>query len=504
MAIIYTYPEKTTPVLADVVLITDSESTNPSNQTKTITLSSIKDSIDVVDSIVAGSGITVSGSTGAVTITNAGVKSLVSANTAIVASSSAAGGTGALTITSTAYTGGNNIGHVPTGGTANTFLKGNGSFSAVNQATDVTGILTVENGGTGFNTYNAGSILYAASSSALTRLNIGANGKVLKVVNNVPAWADETGTTYTAGNGLELSNANVFAADLLANGGLQFSGQNNELQVNLSASNIAGGLGVSNGGTGLNSIDTLLNENINYGSEGTGTLPVDHGGTGRATTTTGDVLRGNGTSQLIADRKLSYNATTGSLQVRGTQNNAPTIAATLSIDDCTATGKRACIGLAPISSVQGGKGMYISMGNFNEGIHISRDSGNASAAMRFLQTASGSTEVGSIILNNSATAYNTSSDYRLKENIVDMTGAVDRVKQLLPKRFNFKNDTEITVDGFLAHEAQTVVPESVTGTKDEVDANGDAVYQGIDQSKLVPLLVGAIKELTARIEALEA
>ena len=126
MAIIYTYPTKATPVLADLVLITDSESTNPSNQTKTIALSSIKDTIDVVDSIVAGSGITVSGATGAVTITNAGVKSLVSANTAIVASSSAAGGTGALTITSTAYTGGTNIGHVPSGsgGSSTAFLNG--------------------------------------------------------------------------------------------------------------------------------------------------------------------------------------------------------------------------------------------------------------------------------------------------------------------------------------------------------------------------------------------
>ena len=476
MAIIYTYPEKATPVLADLVLITDSESTNPSNQTKTVTLSSIKDSI------------------------GAGVSSLSSANTAIVASSS----TGAVTITSTAYTGGTNIGHVPTGGTANTFLKGNGSFSAVNQATDVTGILTVENGGTGFNTYNAGSILYAASSSALTRLNIGANGKVLKVVNNVPAWADDNSNTYTAGNGLELSNANEFAVDLLVNGGLQFSGQNNELQINLSASNIAGGLQPANGGTGLNSISSLENANVNYGTNGTGVLPVDHGGTGRNTTTTGDILRGNGTSQLVADDKLKYVANIGSLQVRGTQNNAPTIAATLSINDVTATGKTACIGLAPISSVQGGKGMYISMGSFNEGIHISRDNGSAGAAMRFLQTVSGSTEVGSITMTNSATAFNTSSDYRLKENVIDMTGAVDRVKQLLPKRFNFKNDTEVTLDGFLAHEAQAVVPESVTGTKDEVDANGDAVYQGIDQAKLVPLLVGAIKELTARIEALEA
>ena len=138
MAIIYTYPEKTTPVLADLVLITDSESTNPSNQTKTITLSSIKDSIDVVDSIVAGSGITVSGATGAVTITNAGVKSLVSANTAIVASASSPGGTGALTITSTAYTGSANIGHVPTGGSNTTFLRGDGTWVVPTNTTDIT------------------------------------------------------------------------------------------------------------------------------------------------------------------------------------------------------------------------------------------------------------------------------------------------------------------------------------------------------------------------------
>ena len=84
-----------------------------------------------------------------------------------------------------------------------------------------------------------------------------------------------------------------------------------------------------------------------------------------------------------------------------------------------------------------------------------------------------------------------------------MTGAIDRVKQLLPKRFNFKTDADKTVDGFLAHEAQTIVSESVTGEKDAVDDNGDAVMQGIDQSKLVPLLTGALKEAIAKIEALE-
>ena len=112
--------------------------------------------------------------------------------------------------------------------------------------------------------------------------------------------------------------------------------------------------------------------------------------------------------------------------------------------------------------------------------------------------------VGQIESSNSSTNYATSSDYRLKENVVDMTGAINRVKALAPKRFNFIVDTDdTTVDGFLAHEAQSVVPEAVTGTHDEVDDDGNAVMQGIDQSKLVPLLTGALQEALAKIEALE-
>ena len=116
----------------------------------------------------------------------------------------------------------------------------------------------------------------------------------------------------------------------------------------------------------------------------------------------------------------------------------------------------------------------------------------------------GSSVVGKILTNSTTTFYHTSSDYRLKENVTNMTGAIDRVKALLPKRFNFIVDPDNTVDGFLAHEAQTVVPEAVTGTKNEVDNDGNAVMQGIDQSKLVPLLTAALQEAIARIEALEA
>ena len=124
--------------------------------------------------------------------------------------------------------------------------------------------------------------------------------------------------------------------------------------------------------------------------------------------------------------------------------------------------------------------------------------------IRFRNNANTS-NIGTIIRTNDASvSYNTTSDYRAKENVADMTGAIDRVKQLAPKRFNFIADTSRRVDGFLAHEAQDVVPEAVHGTHNEVDDDGNAVMQGIDQSKLVPLLTGALKEAIAKIEALEA
>ena len=142
--------------------------------------------------------------------------------------------------------------------------------------------------------------------------------------------------------------------------------------------------------------------------------------------------------------------------------------------------------------------------------------------------------VGAISVSGSATAYATSSDYRLKENVTSITDGITRVKQLKPSRFNFKSDADTNVDGFLAHEAQTVVPEAVTGTKDETEAIGDLkdadgnvleskvvkpetlsdgktwtetgtqpVYQGIDQAKLVPILTAALQEAIAKIETLE-
>ena len=114
------------------------------------------------------------------------------------------------------------------------------------------------------------------------------------------------------------------------------------------------------------------------------------------------------------------------------------------------------------------------------------------------------TDVGSVDVTTSGTSYNTSSDYRLKENVVAISDGITRLKTLKPSRFNFKIDKDTTVDGFIAHEVTPVVPEAITGTKDEVDSDNNPIYQGIDQSKLVPLLTAALQEEIAKREALEA
>jgi hypothetical protein len=112
--------------------------------------------------------------------------------------------------------------------------------------------------------------------------------------------------------------------------------------------------------------------------------------------------------------------------------------------------------------------------------------------------------IGSITQNGTtAVAYNTSSDYRLKENIAPMTGALATVSQLKPVTYSWKADGS-DGQGFIAHELQAVVPDCVTGEKDAVDAEGKPVHQGIDTSFLVATLTAAIQEQQALITQLQA
>ena len=191
---------------------------------------------------------------------------------------------------------------------------------------------------------------------------------------------------------------------------------------------------------------------------------------------------------------------------------------------------------SPSSSVQGTQ-----IANSNSASKFG--GGSSTTNQNLIIFFNGNGEVGKIHTSGSGTTYATSSDYRLKENVDYTWDATTRLKQLKPARFNFKADTDTTLDGFLAHEVSSIVPDAVTGVKDETENKknvvlnpiGDVaaegitetewaqgktdgtylanstwhadkdvpVYQAIDQSKLVPLLVKTVQELEARIATLE-
>ena len=129
----------------------------------------------------------------------------------------------------------------------------------------------------------------------------------------------------------------------------------------------------------------------------------------------------------------------------------------------------------------------------------------------------GGTERGSIKCNNAnIQIVGTTSDYRLKENLTSITDGITRLKALKLYKFNYKQNPDTTLDGFLAHEVDEILPEAVSGTKDQVVVQsdvdkgeypesklGDPIYQGLDLSKFVPLLTAALQEAITKIETLE-
>jgi len=154
-----------------------------------------------------------------------------------------------------------------------------------------------------------------------------------------------------------------------------------------------------------------------------------------------------------------------------------------------------------VGDTDAGRGWSVNLNN-NVGNVRSRASASDQQTHNVFLNTNG--EVGSIKTSGSATAFNTSSDYRLKENVNYNFDATTRLKQLKPARFNFKADSTTTFDGFIAHEVKEVIPEAISGEKDAVDEKGNISPQGIDQSKLVPLLTKALQEAIIKIEQLEA
>jgi len=173
-----------------------------------------------------------------------------------------------------------------------------------------------------------------------------------------------------------------------------------------------------------------------------------------------------------------------------------------------------------INGINSASGGLVNIRRDNTNIIMETRSFNTSGQYHLACRTAANAVVGGVSVSGSTTNFVTSSDYRLKTDVQPMTGATARVKLLKPCNFEWIVDGT-RVDGFLAHEAQEVVPEAVSGTKDammdeeyEVTAATDTEaavmgtrsvpdMQGIDQAKLVPLLTATIQELIARIEALE-
>ena len=652
MPVIYTFPTKVTPLGSDLVLISDSAE---SLATKNATISSLvtSNAIDVVDTVTAsGSGITASPNKGNVVISNTGVTSLVAGNNITIS-----GSTGTVTISAAAN------GNIGGSGTANSVAL----FSNTDNIGDSIMKQFSGNDGSGFNdTYFqlagtggawmgnirlgsvggvAGGDGYLLDSTGVR----GSDGQVLTSTGFQSKWEDipntglqigtfanktttlsaqnssisftsaDNGTSVSVAstlsvgsitaktvpyvNGGEFFNSNLEFTDStnmtfggnvgISNGKLSIAtgndkltlkgpsgGSDYELQLpsepttenlvltvtggaspyvsswaqpttgTVSGSGTADTLPIWKTGTELtnSSISQNANDDITIGGAILYITPYVSGGLKIKDDGSQVKLSGPGASVSDYELKLpskpnaggqvltapatlgsspyqlewtdpssvtstnNVTASANSLNLQGSSSTAPTFGAPLNINYAgrSASGVQGTataihIDLTPWDGTGDdfpARGITCDLKRSTTALHVNNADQPSALVAEFINN-NGQT-VGSISCTSSATAYNASSDYRIKENVVDMTGAVDRVKQLKPSRFNFTADPSKIVDGFLAHEAQEVVPESVTGVKDALYPNGDPLLQGIDQSKIVPLLTGAIKELIARIEELEA
>jgi hypothetical protein len=220
---------------------------------------------------------------------------------------------------------------------------------------------------------------------------------------------------------------------------------------------------------------------VRVGNPSSSSFQIDLGGTGAVESFRSAVITGNGTDMYFLNQQ------NGAMQF-GTNNaermriSSKSLIVGKTVDDIPTVG---CV-------ISGdGYGRF----SMADGVPIAINRNTNGQIQNFRRS---DAQIGSISVTTTATAFNTSSDYRLKQNIEPMVGGLAKLSALAPKTFEFKAEPNVKVDGFIAHEVQAVVPQAVTGEKDGEE------MQGLDMSKLVPVLVAAVQELSAKVAALEA
>ena len=401
-------------------------------------------------------------------------------------------------------------------------------------------------GGTGLTSYTAGDLLYYATGTTLSKLAIGSSGQWLGSSGTAPQWnapaaltkTDDTNVTLTLGGSASTALLNAASLTLgwtgtlaTTRGGTGLSSFTaNGVVYASSTSALATGSGFKYDGTNvmINAAPSRDNFNVQYKQ-----LFYNSAGDGSANTVIGQIrsqVRDYGTNIATASFASIQFATSASAWYKGeirfltngtdgtdgvgTEAMRIFSSTGVSIGNTTDPGATnlsvAGVGLfgtttnsARISVETSGNKVAGFFKNDASGYQTITVQNAGASGTRYLEWfVAGTTDVGYITSNGTGVTYATLSDYRLKDNPQPMTGALDKIAQLKPCTYTWKSSGEIG-QGFIAHELQSVFPDAVAGEKDEVDANGNPIYQGVDTSFLVATLVAAVQELQAKVAAFE-
>jgi hypothetical protein len=335
------------------------------------------------------------------------------------------------------------------------------------------------------NTGNPSEVMRVANTG---RVGIGVTVPTEKL--DVSGNIKSSGTITSTGMNVGLNNKYTFYDGSPTNGAYLKTNSNGDIQVFNGTGGIAERITIlANGNVGINNISPAERLDVTGNIKSSGTI-----------TSGGLLTASNG-----------FTLTTGTLTL---PNNSITDAMINTIDGGTITTGTVSSARLPVASssadgiVNQISQTFAGAKTFNSGLTLNGTNeargATSSVVHRFFNTTFGSQAGAITITGQNSVTYGQGSDYRLKTNFEPLLNALDKLKSIPVYKFNWNQELDKPkVDGFIAHEVQAVVPEAIVGEKDDVDEEGNPIYQQIDQSKLVPLLFKAVQELSSKLEELE-